>query len=222
MRQLILIITYLISILPHPLYAAWGSSPLFQGNTGSNSFIEAPISGQAVQGSVVILGSTEQDGFFSYEVDFSYVKDLTQVWFLVQESTTPVQDGILAVWDTTTITDGEYSLRLFVTKVDGTHTEVLVEDLRVRNYTLMETSTPTPIPPTSVPGKPFISPTPAITSKPTPTSQPSTPTSLPTNPVEITSSQLVVTYGKGAAFAIGFFALLGIYLGIRTMQRNRK
>jgi hypothetical protein len=222
MRRLILIISYLISILPHPLYAAWGSSPLFQGNTGSNALIEAPVSGQAVQGSVVILGSTEQDGFFSYEVDFSYKKDPTQVWFLVQESNTPVQDGILAVWDTTTITDGEYSLRLYVTMVDGTHTEVLVEDLRVRNYTLMETSTPTPIPPTNLPGKPYISPTPATSLTPTPSSQPPTPTALPTNPVEVNPSQVVSTLGKGVAFTIGFFALLGIYLGIRTMQQNRK
>jgi hypothetical protein len=222
MRQLILIITFLISIRPHPVYTAWGYSPFTQVNTRSNSYIEAPVAGQAVQGSVVILGNTDQDGFYSYEVDFSYVEDPTQVWFLIQESTTPVQDGILAVWDTTSITDGEYSLRLFVTKIDGTHSEVFVEDLRVRNYTPMETSTPTPIPPTSIPGKPFFSPTPAITPTPTPTTQPPTPTALPTNPVEITPSQVVATYGKGAALAIGFFAFLGIYLGIRTMQRNRK
>jgi len=222
MRQLILIITYLISILPHPIYAAWGFSPFVQENTASNSFIEAPVSGQAVQGSVVILGSIDQDRFYSYEVNFSYVQDPTQMWFLIQESTTPVQDGILAVWDTTTITDGEYSLRLIVTRDDGTHSEDLVEDLRVRNYTPMETSTPTPMPPTSVPGKLYISPTPAISPMPAPTSQQPTPTALPTNPVEITPSQMVTTYGKGAAIAIGSFALLGIYLGIRAIQRNRK
>jgi hypothetical protein len=222
MRQLILIITFLISILPHPVVAAWGSLFLFQVNTGSNSNIESPVAGQAIQGSVVILGSTGQDGFYSYELDFSYTQDPTQVWFLIQESTTPILDGILAVWDTTTITDGEYTLRLLVTHNDGTHTEDLVENLRVRNYTFMETSTPTPIPPTSLPNQPAISPTPAPSSTPTPTSQPPTPTALPTNPVEITPSQVVITYRNGAAFALGCFALLGIYLGIRTMHRNRK
>ena len=221
MHQLILIITYLISILPHPIYIAWGSSVFVQENTASNSYIEAPVSGQAVQGSVVILGSIDQDRFYSYEVNFSYAQDPTQVWFLIQESTTRVQDGILAVWDTTTITDGEYSLRLLVTRDDGTHSEVLVEDLRVRNYTPLETSTPTAVPPTSDPGKPYLSPTPAITPMPTPTSQQPTPTILPTNPAEITPSQMVTTYGKGAAFAIGSFALLGIYLGIRAIHRNR-
>jgi hypothetical protein len=157
-------------------------------------------------------------------VDFSYKDDPTNTWFLIQEGTTPIQEGVLAVWDTTIITDGEYTLRLLVTLTDGAQVEVLVSDLRLRNYSPIETDTPSPTPfyVTLAPGIPAVPSTAEHTPTPTPTPYPMTPTPLPTNPAVITSSQMVLTLGKGAAFSIGLLALLGAYLGVRSIvHKNR-
>jgi hypothetical protein len=42
---------------------------------------------------------------------------------------------VLAKWDTTTITDGIYRLKLSVTTTNGTINEVVVEQVTVMNYT---------------------------------------------------------------------------------------
>ena len=54
----------------------------------------------------------------------------------------PVENKRLADWDTTAIADGTYQLRLRVMLNDGNTLETIVPDLRVRNYTAVETSTP--------------------------------------------------------------------------------
>jgi hypothetical protein len=224
MRQLTLFLTLLVVVVPHMVMIEWKSSPHLQTNIASSASIDAPVAGQAVQGSVIIRGNTGTDGFQSYEVDFSYEDDPTHTWFLIQESNTPIQNGVLAIWDTTTITDGEYTLRLLITFTDGIQKEVLLNDLRVRNYSPIETNTPIPTSPyiTLVPGIPAASPTPKVTTTRTLTPQPLTPTPLPTNPAEITSSQMILTLGKGALYSVGIFALLGAYLGLRNILSNRK
>jgi hypothetical protein len=222
--RLLVYLTLLIILFPHPVNAERSTSPHLQSDAGSDDNIEAPSAGQAVQGSVVIRGNTVSDGFQSFEVDFSYSNDPTNTWFLIQESTTPVQDDILAVWDTTTITDGEYSLRLLVAMINGTMNEVVISGVRVRNYSPIETETPNPIQPlvTHAPGEPVGSSAPLSTLAPTLTAFPSTPTPLPTNPAEISSSQMIFTLGKGAGITIGIFAVLGVYLGLRAMLKPRK
>jgi len=223
MRHLSLILTLLVIIVPHPVMAELRSSPYLQTST-SNANIDTPVAGQVVQGSVIIRGNASTVGFQSYEVDFSYVNDLTQTWFLIQERTTSIQDGVLAVWDTSTITDGAYLLRLLIKQIDGTQMETLVNGLRVRNYSPIETDTPTPIQAsiTILPGLNTASQTPWYTPSPTITPHPKTPTPLPTNPAVITSSQMVFTLGKGAGFSIGLLAILGVYAGLRTYLRNRR
>ena len=224
MRHLSLIPILLVLLIPHTVMAMWKSQPQLQTSAASNASIETPVAGQAVQGSVVVSGNTGTEGFQSFEVDFSYKDDPTNTWFLIQEGTTPIQNGVLAVWDTTTITDGDYTLRLLVTLTDGAQVEVLVNDLRVRNYSPIETVTPSPTPfyVTLAPGIPAAPSIAEHTPTPTLTPYPLTPTPLPTNPAVITSSQMVLTLGKGAAFSIGLLTLLGAYLGVRSiLQKNR-
>ena len=223
MRHLSLILTLLVILTPHPVMA--GIRFIRHPQTAvSNSYINTPTAGQVIQGSVVVRGSATADDFQSYEIDFSYMNDPTKTWFLIQESSTPIPDGVLAVWDTTTITDGEYSLRLLINQKDGSKLEVLVGDLRVRNYSPIETDTPTPIQSVSITAPDLVtaSPTPFYTPTPTMTPQPKTPTPLPTNPAVITSSQMALSIGTGAGLSIGFLALLGTYVGLRSYFRNRK
>ncbi len=124
MRNLYLIFTFIILFLLH--LAKVEREPLLkkQQKDVPNAAIVSPTAGQIVQGSVVIRGSTFMDGFQAYDVDFIYYSIPTQTWFLIQESTAPIQDGILAVWDTTTITDGDYSLRMVVELTNGDRVEV--------------------------------------------------------------------------------------------------
>jgi hypothetical protein len=224
MRYLLLILTFIIFFLPRLVNAEWRSSLKVQQDELIGGTISSPVAGQAVQGSVVIRGSTTVDGFQSYEVDFAYSEDPTQTWFLIQESTSLVQDGVLAVWDTTTITDGDYTLRLVVNLVNGAQVEVSIPGLRMRNYSPIETETPSLTLPyvTLAAGTPIVQATLLATLLPTVSPLPLTATALPTNPAEISSSQVMLTFGKGAAFTIGLFALLGAYLGMRAILHNRK
>lgn len=223
MCRLNLVLTMLILVLPHPIRHFWDSSQALQVDAPASVNIQSPAPGQAVQGNFVIRGNTAIDGFQSYEVDFTYMDNPTQTWFLIQESTLPVQDDILAVWDTTTITDGEYMLRLAVTLTDGRQQEARVDFLRVRNYTPIETDTPTPLPSletlvpvnTATPVSLGYTPTPSLTPHPL------TPTPLPTNPAMITPSQMTLTLGKGAFFSIAILGILGAYVGFRSVLRKR-
>jgi hypothetical protein len=195
-----------------------------QQDIAFDAVINTPVTGQVVQGVVVIRGNTSMDGFQSYEVDFAYSADRTQTWFLIQESTLPIQDGVLAVWDTSNITDGDYDLRVTINQSDGAPVEIQVSDLRVRNYTPMETESPTPtlLYATSAPGIPTVTPILQASATPMTTSLPPTPTSLPANPAEISTSQLILTFGKGAAVTLGIFAILGAYVVIRASLSKHK
>jgi len=176
--------------------------------------IQYPTSGQALQGSIAISGSSMVENFSSAELLFAYEVDPSDTWFLIQSYNRPISSGTLALWDTTTITDGTYRLRLAVWLTDGSMIEQTSSSLRVRNYTPIETNTPTPLTPTATlpPGE-----TPVPT--PTTTIVPPTVTLLPTNPVELTSIKVSESLGKGALAIFGLFAMIGIYQLVK--RRNR-
>ena len=219
-----LLLTLILFVIPQPFFTGQVIKAHLQKNNQSEIRIETPVNGQVIQGSVVIRGNTGVGGFKSAEVGFSYSQDKTRTLFLIQESTVPVRDGILTVWDTTTISDGEYSLRLMVNLTDGNLVEVAITGLRVRNYSPMETDTPAPfqkqsgLTPSSI-GKPTI---PIFTPTQISTTLHPAPSPLPTNPVMIPASQVLITLGKGAALTLGIFSLLGGYIGIQALLHNRK
>jgi hypothetical protein len=168
---------------------------------------------------VSISGNNAIDGFQSSELFFGYANNPTDTWFLITRNDQPVKDGELAQWDTTTITDGNYTLRLIVSFSDGTQSVATVPNVRVRNYSPIETDTPTPITPTAtqVPGDMPIS---TITPTATITPKPPTPTPLPTNPAELSSANIIAGVGKGALATMGLFILLGLYITIRRAMRD--
>jgi hypothetical protein len=45
---------------------------------------------------------------------------------------------------------------------------------------------------------------------------------LPTNPATVSASKVMLTFGKGAAFTIVIFAILGAYMMISTFLHNRR
>jgi hypothetical protein len=183
--------------------------------------ISAPAPGTPLQGLVTIVGSTVAQGFQSWEVNFSYNQDITGTWFLIAEGDSQITRGELTQWDTTMITDGDYNLRLTVYRDDGQREHFIVNDLRVRNYSPIETITPTPtLTPTPFTVTPRPSLTPTATQPPSETPLPDTPTPLPTNPVTITQSNITNSILRGAAGTAAAFLLVGLYISIKKMIRK--
>ncbi len=180
--------------------------------------ITSPTSGAILHGLVTITGTTQVDNFASAQLDFGYASDTTGTWFTLQTFSQPVQASTLATWDTTSITDGDYILRLRVTLGDGTTQEVTVP-IRIQNDTPLVTPTITALPPTATPEDVFgvQLPTPfLLAASPTPTDVPRpTPTALPTNPVSLNQNEIYSSLGRGALVIIGLFIFSGLLLRLR-------
>jgi hypothetical protein len=176
--------------------------------------VDLPRPGEALQGVVTITGSSDAPGMVSMEVSFAYHDDPTQTWFLIAESQQPVTSGTLATWDTTTITDGDYDLRLWVNLKDGTHQQVVVSGLRVRNYTPVETSTPQPVP--SGTAQVVITDTPLPA---TATPIPLTPTPFPPNPAQLSQVDYLSGLTLGGIVVLVLFAGMAVYVMARKRLR---
>jgi hypothetical protein len=177
--------------------------------------ILAPQPGQAVQGTLRIVAEIIVPGYRTAEISFAYENDPTQTWFLISEIPQPVSGDYLADWDTTILTDGNYKLRLVVTRDDAVQLTVLAHGIRVRNYSSIETSTPTA---TFIPA-PNDTPQPTLTPTSTITPIPPTSTPLPENPAIITYSDISTHLVQGALGALAFFALAGVYGTFRRLLR---
>ncbi|MBV6394623.1 MAG: hypothetical protein HFACDABA_00189 [Anaerolineales bacterium] len=185
---------------------------LAQAETGIR--IASPPSGATLRGLVDILGTTAIDGFFSAELSFSYASSPTPTWFLIANVDQPINDGLLAQWDTNLVTDGDYDLRLRVTLQDGSILDSVVTGLRIRNLTPTETAT---VPPTVTPefyetAAPTSPPT--ITPAPTATHLP-TPTPLPPNPAAVTQAEIISSLTRGLFIAFLAFLIIGALLHLR-------
>lgn len=175
----------------------------------NNPRVDAPLAGDVLQGTVAIIGSTDISGFKSAEVLFAYDADRTGTWFLLHQSSEAVTNGTLANWDTTTITDGNYRLKVVVTLENGSTRETLVEGLRVRNYLPVETQAPV----VEATQEPEPVPTLAAAALPVPTP-------LPANPAQVDVKHLKGSLLNGILFAAAGFVLLGVYLALSAFWRN--
>jgi hypothetical protein len=182
------------------------SSPL-QARTAQlgDPVINFPRTGDVLQGVVVVDGSSDIVGFVSAEISFAFTDDPTGTWFLLAINNQPVSNNRLVSWDTAVLTDGNYILRMRISLVSGRAKEVLVSDLRVRNYTPVETLTPPPITPVVT-----IIPTSAATVTGYPT-----PTVLARNPATLTPLDVSASVVYGGSAAILMFIIIGIYLRLR-------
>ena len=118
--------------------------------------ITSPTQGQVLTGVIDVVGTASHPDFLRYEVSFRYDPSPTETWFpLLQESTSLVESEKLVVWDTTSITDGVYMIRLRVFWGDGNNPlEFVTRGLVVSNTPATSTPTVTstsPVLPTSNP-----------------------------------------------------------------------
>jgi hypothetical protein len=175
--------------------------------------ITSPAPDELLRGQVTVTGKVEFPSFLSAGLDFAYASNPTDTWFNIQTFSQPMTDSTLAVWDTTTITDGDYILRLRVNFEDGSFQEVTVP-IKIGNDVL---PTPTPEPTVTPEPETILIPTPfLLAASPTPTALPRpTPTPLPPNPVSLGQNQIYASLGRGALVILGLFALAGLIVRVR-------
>lgn len=175
--------------------------------------ITSPAAGEILRGQVTITGKVDVPSFVTAHVDFAYASDPTGTWFNIQTFSQPPADSTLATWDTTSITDGDYVLRLRVNFEDGTFQDATVP-LKIGNEML---PTPTAEPTSTPEVDSVLIPTPfLLAASPTPTEVPRpTPTALPSNPVSLGQNQVYDSLGRGALVILGLFALAGMIIRVR-------
>jgi len=179
--------------------------------------ITFPRAGDVLMGQITITGTTDIPGFLSAQLDFTYASASQSAgnWFALQTLTQPMLDSALIVWDTTSITDGDYILRLQVLLSDSTTQEVTVP-IKIQNDTPISTPIPAP---TAAPEDEFsvLIPTPfLLAASPTPTDIPRpTPTPLPANPISLSQTEIYSSLSRGALVIIGLFIFSGILIRLR-------
>lgn len=182
--------------------------------------IDAPVPGGALQGVVEIRGTILVEGFQSVQISFAYQSDPTNTWFLIGQSDVPVEAAVLASWDTTTISDGNYHLRLQVFLTDGRVLESQVSGVRVRNYTTMETSTPAPVEPAKPDPTAQIQPTMTFTPLPDFQAPERTPAVKATNPAQVTWEHLRSSISQGVIVVVGVLCAAGLYAALRSLGKR--
>lgn len=179
------------------------------------ALITSPAPGQTVSGVVNITGTALRPQFARYEVAFAYDPNPTDTWFEIQPpSPTPVSDGPLAAWDTRSITDGTYMIRLRVYASDASDPlETVVRGIAIRGSAAQPPlETPAPAPPPTTAAPPFASATAALFPSPTP--RPLLPETAPD------LSPFTSAFCSGVYFTFGVFAMLGAYAILRDRIRR--
>ncbi len=206
-----------------PLYAQEAASPK----------ITSPQDGDNLFGLITIQGTANNGNMQRYTLEFDSQDTAGDNFFpIAAPITQPVTAGILGQWNTTTVPDGRYQIRLSVILRDGTVLTTVVQNLHVTN------KQPTPLP-TSISGsQPIQSPTPGpsgtplVQQPPTSTPQPAAvaPVATSVPPGANTSSQnsapnvavfsaLQNAFCTGVYLAIGAFVLFGLYSLVHSRLR---
>jgi hypothetical protein len=178
-------------------------------------YVLSPTDGQVVAGTVQIKGSVPDDDFDYAEVSYAFSDESVSNWFLISRLDQTVHDDTLALWDTTTITDGTYKLKVSVHRKNGSSSEVIVEDIRVGNYTHYD------VPTATATSAAVIAETTSAGETPEPTvMMAAQPTDLPKNPASIDEDDFKLSLISGVTLAVLVLAVLGIYVLFRRVARK--
>jgi len=94
------------------------SSPnLESGCVPGEIILTSPEPGQEVSGTVTLVGTVDIDNFGFYKYEFA--PQGTETWATISADRKLIKNGELGSWDTTTLTPGDYQLRLEVTDSQG-------------------------------------------------------------------------------------------------------
>lgn len=206
------------------------SSPAALAQGGPISY---PPETEVVRGVIEIRGTAVHPEFWKYELAAAPFG--TGNWFNLGVSETPVQNGVLGRWDTNTVPDGTYTLRLRIVRRDGNYDEFTVQRVLVGNAapaataTPAESPTPTPTPtrepPTATPvvitpdiPTPTLAPLPTVTPLPgadggdsgEPESGPSTAETLSS-----LAGRAAAAFVQGARLVLLVFLVVGVFFAVK-------
>lgn len=175
--------------------------------------IQFPTDGEVIKGNVQLVGSITGQDFQFADISFRYQDSTSDTWFLITSIDSNINDGVIASWDTSTIADGLYQLRVLAHYENGNDQEAIVKDIQVRNYS------PTDPVPTRDASSPPIDATPlqsitVITSA----TQEDTPTPMPFNELTVTRSQFFLTVLQSAIFGILLLIVAILFIIIRRRK----
>ncbi|MBK9780708.1 MAG: hypothetical protein IPP55_11760 [Anaerolineales bacterium] len=188
---------------------------LFQGATAA---ITSPQTGDTLRGQIEILGQMDVPNFASAELAFTFdanASDPAASWFPIQTYTQPLTNPVIAIWDTTAVTDGDYALRLRILLQDGTTQDVVVKSLKIRNNVPIPTATVTQT--EAVFNFQPLNGTPEAPNGPTSTPAIVYPSStpLPPNPASLTTASITAIFWKSALVVLVLFAVFSFILRLR-------
>jgi PKD repeat protein len=107
-----------------------------------NIVILSPIPGSVISGSVPVFGATEHPQFAHYQLQYGTDPNPSNFWYPITDPIpTPVLNGLLGNWNTTSIPDGTYQLRLQVGLTDGSVVTIVSNNLQIRNTAPIPTAT---------------------------------------------------------------------------------
>lgn len=234
----LLFLTFVMALLP---------TAVFRVHAQAENGIAEPVSGSEINGVVVVVGTAVHPDYLRYELAFRNLADPAADWVVFAEGSEPVNNGALAVWDTTVgreigapvFPDGRYQLRLRVVKTDYNYDEYFVTDLVIANAE--PTPTPTPESADEAPAAPATlaatavfspaEPLPSLTPFPTSTPLPGPVDSLETAvPVGVAAGnegglfgqwQTIDTgrFGRAFWFGVGLAAFLFALLALYLLLR---
>jgi len=220
------------------------ASPLAQGETRLE--IISPTAGSQIRGTVPIIGSAVVPNFQFYKVEWGIGPNPSQWAVIGSTHEQQVINDQLEVWNTTTVPDDIYTLRLTGVKSDGNWEEFYVRNLHVVNSAPLATATPSPtatpegtLTATPTPGETTPEPTVAVTPGATtgepsieqtpgvqiiaPTAALMQPTATPTPSdtsdglLPFDTSVLKDAFVFGAASMGAVFVVVGLVLGLRRL-----
>ncbi len=195
-----------------------------------SSGISYPPETEVVRGVIEIRGTAADAAFWKYELAAAPFG--TQNWFNIAVSETPVTNGVLGVWNTGTVQDGTYTLRLRVVKRDGNYDEYSTQRVLVGNalpsptptadVSPTATITPTSEPPTATPvivTPDLPTPTAAPTETPTPVGSGDDGGDSNEGGDEDSTSALLETaidaFFNGVRIVLAIFLVIGFFFAIK-------
>jgi hypothetical protein len=211
--------------------------------------IAQPAQNAPVRGVVQIVGSATHPQFQRYELYFTpWPPPSDQSWVFIGDAHfNPVQLGLLGTWDSRSVTDGTYGLRVRVVKQDGNYIDSEPRTVEVANLrqvasptpeATVATAEPLPTPVDEVPTPTVVVVVPTIAARPT--VQQATPTLEPkSTPILASGSgsnagqtggnsasltdqlfnpaRLASAAKKAAMYTVAAFVLIGAFFAVKAL-----
>lgn len=174
--------------------------------------ITSPNEGEILQGNIYIEGTVSGSTFQFAEISFQYQDSQSSNWFEIGKIDAPIVDDTIGIWDTSTIADGIYRIKVVAHYENDRVQEAIVNNLDIRNYTALDPSVTDELPANELDeSESQVTATPVV---PTIT----VPTPMPKNEMVVTKTQFFLTLLQGAIFGVLFLAVIVIFVIIRRRK----